>query len=163
MGRRALGALTLLTVLIAAGGCGDDRGSTAPAPSAPSSTAGETASGTGQSWAEVAIVTGTAAGGEVSPEPVVVGTQEALDGFVARFERSDLADKVVEAVSGADVPEGWVPVAVVVAVGCDVPPGVVVDTRNGFAVRGQKVASPMKECFAAMTSVAILTVDPAVL
>jgi len=92
-----------------------------------------------------------------------VDTQEALDAFVGQFERSDLADKVVGAVSGADLPEGWVPVAVVISIGCDVPPGVVVDTRNGFAVRGQKVASPMKECFAAMTSVAILTVDPTVL
>lgn len=142
-------------------GCGDERGSTSPPAEASPSTG--TPGPTGDPWAEIAIVTGTAAGGEVSTEPVRVDTQEALDAFVAQFERSDLADKVVGAVSGAELPEGWVPVAAVISIGCDVPPGVNVDTSAGLVITAQKVTKPMQECFAAMTSVVVLAVDPAAL
>ena len=40
---------------------------------------------------------------------------------------------------GASMPEGWVPAAAVIAVGCDIPPGVVVDDRDGFTVHAEKV------------------------
>lgn len=158
MTQRAPVLLLLLLALVA--GCGDERGSTSPPAEPP---AGTRSTPAGASWVEIAIVTGAAAGGEVSTDPVRVDTQAALDAFVAQFERSDLADKVVGAVSGADVPEGWVPVVAVVSIGCDVPPGVVVDTSSGLSVTGQKVVEPLRECFAAMTSVAVLAADPAVL
>ena len=177
MTTRALGAL--LVVVALAAGCGDDVPDSAsdpgPASSSSSSSAGGgTVAPGGDPWQEVAIVSGTAAGGEVSSEPVLVDTQAALDAFVGQFERSDLADKVVEAVSGAAVPEGWVPVAAVISIGCDVPPGVYVRVLDGaagaagaqavgLAVTAQKTVEPMRECFAAVTSVAVLVVDPAAL
>lgn len=163
MTRGSRGALLL--VLALAAGCGDEPRSTSPRVETPAGT--RTTEPAGDAWVEIAIVTGTAAGGEVSNEPARVDTQAALDAFVAQFERSDLADKVLGAVSGAvsgaGMPEGWVPVAAVISIGCDVPPGVVVDTAGGLSVTGQKVAEPLPECFAAMTSVAVLAVDPAVL
>jgi len=145
---RLLPALAATALLLA--GCGDEGGSTAPPPAS-------TAPGPG--WSEIAIVTGTAAGGTVSTEVVPVDTQAALDAFVGQFERSDLADRVVDAVSGASIPEGWVPAAAVIAVGCDIPPGVVVDDRDGFTVHADQVDQPTQECFAPMTSVAVIAVD----
>ena len=158
MGRRLLLALAAAVLLLA--GCGDERGSTSPptpSPDAPTTTV------PGPGWSEIAIVTGTAAGGTVSTTPVPVDTQEALDAFVAQFERSDLADQVVGAVSGASIPDGWVPAAAVIAVGCDIPPGVVVDDREGFTIHAEQVNQTMQECFAPMTSVAVIAVDPALL
>ena len=99
----------------------------------------------------------------MSTEVVPVDTQDALDAFVGQFERSDLADRVVGAVSGASLPEGWVPAAAVIEVGCDIPPGIVVDDRDGFTVHAEQVDQTMQECFAPMTSVAVIAVDPALL
>ncbi len=155
MARRLLPALAATALLLA--GCGDERGSTAPPPAVPGPPA------TKPGWSEIAIVTGTAAGGTVSTEVVPVDTQAALDAFVGQFERSDLADRVVGAVSGASLPDGWVPAAAVIEVGCDIPPGIVVDDRDGFTVHAEHVNQTMQECFAPMTSVAVIAVDPALL
>ena len=52
----------------------------------------------------------------------------------------------------------------VVSVGCDVPPGVDVHrTGGGLAITAQKVAAPTKECFAPVTTVALVLVDAAAL
>lgn len=144
----------LALVLAVAVGCGEERssgaGTTAPSPP-------------GESWTEVAILTGTAAGGTVSAEPTRLDTPSALDAFVAQFQRPGLGADVRRAVESADLPEGHVPVGSVIAIGCDIPPGVDVDPAAGFSITAQKVASPLQECFAAMTSVAILTVSESAL
>jgi len=155
MGSRLLPALVVAAVLLT--GCGDERGATAPPADPPSD------SGTAAGWSQVAIVTGTAAGGLVSTRVVPVDSQEALDAFVTQFERPELADKVVDAVSGADLPAGWVPAAAVISVGCDIPAGIVVDDRDGFAVVPEEMDRTIRECFAPMTSVAVIGVNPALL
>jgi len=156
MAPRLLAALAVTSVLVVAG-CGDERGSTSRPQPSPDPAA------TKPGWSEIAIVTGTAAGGTVSTAVVPVDTQDALDAFVGQFERSDLADRVVGAVSGASLPVGWVPAAAVIEVGCDIPPGIVVDDRDGFRVYAEHVNQTMQECFAPMTSVAVIAVDPALL
>ena len=71
-----------------------------------------------------------------------------------------MADKIKAAVVKADVPEGQALVGTVVAIGCDVPPGVSVDWNGtGLEVTALKVKKPTKECFAPVTTVALLTVD----
>jgi hypothetical protein len=158
--RSLLPGLAILCAL--AVGCGEDRSGTAAEPSPSEVTSGPA----GAEWTEVAIVHATAAGGSVSTTPVPLDTEEALAAFVAQFERSDLGEQVRAAVEGADVPDGHVPAAAVVALGCDVPPGVAVVTdRPGDGVRvvPEKVPSPLKECFAPVTSVAVLTLDASLL
>ena len=165
----------LALVLAVAVGCGEERsgdgpGATDPTPSAPSSAPTSAPSSDSASpspseeaWTEVAILAGTAAGGTVSTEPTRLDTPPAIEAFVAQFERRGLGADVRRSVEGADLPEGHVPVGAVISVGCDVPPGVEVDPAAGFSITAKKVASPLRECFAAITSVALLTIPEAAL
>jgi hypothetical protein len=144
----------LLAVLLAVSGCG---GSTAEPRSEPASTASPGV--TGPPWRQVAIVTGTAAGGQVSTEPTRLDSPAAVDAFVSQFERPGLGDEVRAVLERVTLPEGWIPVGAVVAIGCEAPTRVTVDTRTGFAIVAEKVKMPTRECFAAMTSVAVFGVD----
>jgi hypothetical protein len=51
----------------------------------------------------------------------------------------------------------------VVAVGCDRPPGAVVslDAKGQVQITAEEVASPLQECLAAVTTVAVATVPGA--
>jgi hypothetical protein len=155
----ALGCLLAAGCADAGDGTADDA---SPAEPTSAATSDPTSAPPSPEWTQVAIVHATAAGGTVSA-PVRVDTEEALDAFVAQFERPDLGEKVRSAVAGADVPDGHLPAAAVVAVGCDVPPGVSVVTDRELRVVPHKVASPLKECFAPVTSVAVLTLDESLL
>jgi hypothetical protein len=79
--------------------------------------------------------------------------------FAAQFQRGSLEAKIADAVAGATVPEGYAVMGAVVAIGCDVPPGVTA-TRDadGWVLTPHKVQKPMKECFAPVTSVAVVAV-----
>lgn len=103
----------------------------------------------------VEIVSGTAAGGQVSPGAVALDSPAAVEAFVAPF-RPALAADVTRAARGAD---GGQLYAAVVGLGCDVPPGVTVaESAEGYTITGTKVPDPTPECFAAVTSVAIVTI-----
>ena len=109
-------------------------------------------------FTEVVLLSETNAGGEVSRQPTVLDspppstTSPRLEGR--------LADEIRSAAVDADVPDGQVLVGAVVALGCDVPPGVgVTRTPEGIEVTALKVAKPKQECFAPVTSVSLLTVD----
>jgi hypothetical protein len=156
----ALGCLLAAGCADAGDGTADDA---SPADPTSAATSDSKSAPPSAEWTEVAIVHATAAGGSVSTNPVRVDSDEALDGFVAQFERPDLGQKVRSAVAGADIPDGHVPAAAVVALGCDVPPGVSVVTDRELRVVPDKVASPLKECFAPVTSVAVLTLDESLL
>ena len=156
--RLPLPALALATLLVA--GCGQEQpGEVATEPGTSSS---PSSSSSGASTL-VAILTGTATGGTVSLEPTLLDSSAAVDAFVAQFDRPGLDQDIRAAVAGAAVPDGHVPVGVVIAIGCDIPPGVDVDTRAGVTITAQKGPKQMQECFAAMTSVAILTLDSSLL
>ncbi|KRF17081.1 hypothetical protein ASG90_07045 [Nocardioides sp. Soil797] len=171
--RRLLSAAApavLLAVLIT--GCGtegdgdsDVRGEDAsqtPTPTADSTDStdeGSTTPGSGD-FEEVAILHGSAEGGETTKTPVVLDSQEAVDGFVAAFNGRSLAQEVQSTYDATDVPEGKALLASVISIGCDVPPGVnVIPGADGPQIVAQKVASPMQECLAAVTSVALVLVD----
>jgi hypothetical protein len=156
----ALGCLLAAACADPGDGTADD---TTPADPTSAATSDSKSAPPSAEWTEVAIVHATAAGGTVSSTPVPVDSEAALDAFVAQFERPDLGEKVRSAVARADVPDGHVPAAAVVALGCDVPPGVSVVTDRELRVVPDKVASPLKECFAAVTSVAVLTLEESLL
>ena len=105
----------------------------------------------------VDTITVTAAGGAVSEVAVPFTDDAALQEFLSQFTSSDLTAQIQDAVAGADVAEGQAIYAAVVAIGCDSPTDVAVtDSADGLVVTALKVPSPMTECFAPMTTVALV-------
>ena len=158
--KRLLGP-ALLAAFVLLAGCGDSTSDsatdTASAPATPTAsdkpTAGVVAPET------IAIVSQTAAGGAVDLNAVPVDDDAALQEFTAQFNKAGLEEKIATAVAGATVPEGYTVMAAVVAIGCDVPPDVSVEQGpDGWVFRPHKVPDPLQECFAPVTSVAIVAV-----
>ncbi len=105
----------------------------------------------------VDAITVTAAGGEISEVAVPLPDEGSVDEFVSQFESGDMAQQVRDAVAGADVPEGQAVYAAVVAIGCDAPTDIAVtDSDAGLVIGALKVPSPLPECFAPMTTVAVV-------
>jgi len=103
------------------------------------------------------LVSQTAGGGQVAERATPLPDAAAVADFT-RSLADALATQVREAVDATDVGSGQQLYGQVVAVGCDVPPGVTVD-RGPVAVRAEPVPSPHQECFAPVTTVALVVVD----
>ena len=162
--KRALGPALLALLLLA--GCGDSTSDTASDPGGPPSTSAGESSPTaepsptgGLEPQTIAIVSQTAAGGSVDLNAVPVDDEASRRAFTAQFERGGFEEKIAQAVAGATIPEGYTVMAAVVSIGCDVPPGVTVEVGpDGWVFTPQDVAKPMQECFAPVTSVALVAV-----
>jgi len=161
--KRALGP-ALLTLLLLAG-CADSTSDTASDPGDQASTSAgqssppETTSTGEQEPQTIAILSQTAAGGAVDLNAVPVDDEAARAEFTAQFETAGLEEQIAQAIAGATVPEGYAVMGAVVAIGCDVPPGVTVEEGpDGWVFKPQKVAKPLQECFAPVTSVAVVAV-----
>ncbi len=167
---RLLGTLLALLLLTGAAGCGDDAGEDAGAddpstsgqesPADPPTATDSGPAGEGAvDFTEVVLMSETSAGGEVSSQPTVLDSPAAIDDFAGGLE-GRLADRIRAAALDAEVPDGRVLLGAVVALGCDVPPGVAVElTPEGLEITALKVTRPKRECFAPVTSVALVTVD----
>ena len=162
---RLLGPSLLAVVLLA--GCGDasssgavtDTTGASPSTGTPTSSASPspTKGGTSLDFQTVALVSQTAAGGTVDGNAVLLDDQAAREDFVAQFERRGMDRKIQQAIASATVPSGYSLLGAVVAIGCDVPPGVIVtQSPDGYVITAQKVPSPLQECFAPVTTVAIV-------
>ena len=158
--KRLLGPALLAVVVLA--GCGDSTSDSASDPaSQPSSSSTSASDEPTEALAPqtIAIVSQTAAGGQVDLNAVPVDDDAALQDFAAQFNRAGLEEKIATAVAGATVPEGYTVMGAVVSIGCDVPPDVSVEEGpDGWVVTPHKVPSPLQECFAPVTSVAIVAV-----
>jgi len=158
--KRLLGPCLLTAVVLA--GCGDASSSDATdaAPSTGTPTASVSASptkGGDLEFQTVALLSQTAAGGKVDGNAVRLDDQAAREDFVSQFERRGMDRKIQQAIASATVPSGYSLLGAVVAIGCDVPPGVTVTVGpDGYVITAQKVASPRQECFAPVTTVAIV-------
>lgn len=166
-------ALLLVAFLLAvSAGCGNDAGG----PASTDVADGETRSQRpGEATAEqpgdpdhpagdvVAILTETGVGGTVASLAVPVGDDAARQRFGRQFSDQRMRDRIEAETAGIDLRTGSRLYAAVVAVGCDVPPGVVITlAAAGVAVTPEQVAAPRQECLAPMTSVALVVVaDPA--
>jgi hypothetical protein len=147
-------------------GCGDASSDTAsdPAPDKTRPTATASSMPTvdpteGLEAKTIAIVSQTAVGGHVDLDAVPLADEGAQAEFAAQFNRPGMERKIARTVASATVPEGYTVMGAVVMVGCDVPPGVLVtQSPDGWVVTPEPVVSPLKECFAAVTSVAIVAV-----
>ena len=164
--RRSPGTLLLAAALVAPllTGCGGDDAptraeDTGTSPTTPASTS----SGGALDFTEVALLSLTAAGGRVSPRATVVDDAAAVSRFATQFRGEGLGNRLQAAVRKADVPQDRTLVASVVAIGCDVPPGVSVEKLgDGVAIVPLKVTNPLPECLAAVTTVALVEVDSSV-
>jgi hypothetical protein len=134
--RPLLGSIAVLLAL-AVTGCGDDSGADSGAaaeePTSP------------------ILVSGTSAGGETEARATRLPDDQALAAYAEQF-RGSLPDDLVEAAGSVEVGDDEVLVAQVVSVGCDVPDAA---TIHGEVVKADKVPSPLKECLAPVTTVAL--------
>jgi hypothetical protein len=135
--RQLLGTTLLAFTLL--GGCGDDSGSDM----------GPTAE-----THPITLVSGTAGGGEPEPQATDVTGDAALASYVEQFDDS-LAGEVTSAAGKVDVTDGEALLAQVVSVGCDVPPSA---HLRGDVIVPAKVAKPMMECLAPVTTVGLAVV-----
>jgi hypothetical protein len=181
--RRLLGpVLPILPVLLLAGvlaACDDDSGGVArdPAPTSqtsptsptsPTSQPSETSHTTSSSDAPtdgtvdfelVTTLTETEAGGKVSQVAVPLAAGDDVQAFTAQFETDAMKARVQDEVQKTDVPDGMLLYGAVVAIGCDAPTAVNVSVDSaGVVVTAEKVPSPLQECFAPMTTVALVLV-----
>ena len=106
----------------------------------------------------LAIASGTAIGGEPERAATEVGSRAAMRKFARRHDVEELRKDLLAAHEDAEAGEAvWV---AVVSVGCDVPPGVDVSgTADQVYLDPQPVEEPLPECFAPVTSVAVVAVD----
>ncbi|HRI95187.1 MAG TPA: hypothetical protein PLZ93_06220 [Nocardioides sp.] len=162
-----LGSFTSVVLLVAVpiaalGACGDEGGDPATDAASTTSTTTSTATATaepGQSVDHelVRMITETAAGGATSALAVPLDDDAALQAFNQQFETDAIPTQVEAAVAATEVPDGMALYGAVVAVGCDAPTDVsVTQGESGLEVTAQKVPSPLPECFAPMTTVALL-------
>jgi hypothetical protein len=153
--RKSLGTLALLPALLGPlAGCGDDTASD------PVDQPGTEQTSTALDYDVLAIVSETAAGGTVSPTLTPVPGPDELAAFTEQFDNDAFREEIAAEVRSHEPREGYVVGAAVVALGCDVPPGVtVVAADDGFTVHPDKVADPLPECFAPVTSVAVIEVS----
>lgn len=131
-------------LLLALAACGDDNaGDSPPTDSSP------TDSGAA---APVTLVSGTAGGGDVETQATDVTDPAALASYVERLDGS-LASEVTAAAGELAVGADESLLAQIVAVGCDVPPSAALE---GDVIVPAEVPSPMKECFAPVTTVGLV-------
>ena len=166
--RRLLGTFLPVHVLLvpilvgALTACGSDTGdSDTGLEDSPTASQSPTASDTPENHAEVVeIVSETAAGGGTGGPAVRVDRAAGLARLTRDFQTPGLTTKIRTVVRQTKVSEGQALYGAVIAVGCDVPPSASVEVTDGkVVITAGKVAEPMPECFAAVTSVAIALVD----
>lgn len=108
----------------------------------------------------VEMLTETAAGGKVDPQAMPLGDVVAIQGFSKQFEDEAMQTRLIGLLDRVEIPDGKALYGAVVAIGCEAPPGVVVtSTDRGLEIKAQEAPSPDKQCFAPMTSVALVLVD----
>jgi hypothetical protein len=127
----------------------------------PTASQSPTASDTPANHDEVIkIVSETAAGGTAGGPAVRVDRPAGMARLTRDFRNPGLTTKIRAVVHGTKVAEGQALYGAVIAVGCDVPPSASVEVTEGkVVITAGKVADPIPECFAPVTSVAIALVD----
>jgi hypothetical protein len=106
----------------------------------------------------VDIVSGSAVGrAPVAETATVISSDAMLDRYLRQFDSPSFLADLNAAVAAAEPEEGRALGLAVIEISCDEPPSAEV-TQEGakFFVTAGKVANPHQECFAPVTSVAVL-------
>ena len=152
--RRVLGVLVVLTGLVLTS-CGDDtgggRGEADKEPRGP------------VDFTLAQIVHETAVGGLVDAGAVALTDVTAVQQFAGQFDDDRMTTRLIQTFDDLKVPEHQAAYAAIVAVGCEVPTDVTVtSTDTGILIEAVKSGEKPVECFAPVTSVAIVYVDESV-
>ncbi len=153
--RRISGTLVAAAVLVMTAGCGSSTSSTADGPDGPSA-------GPVKGAEVLPLISLTGAGGQVSTAATLLDTRAHVREFSQQFRGSVLLGRIMASVEQAKQ-SGYLVFGAVVAVGCDRPPGadVSLDANGDVRIVARAVASPLPECLAPVTTVAIATVPGA--
>jgi hypothetical protein len=108
------------------------------------------------------LISLTGGGGTVSTSATLLDSTAHIRAFTQQFRLPAMAARVKVAVRQAAT-SGHLVYGAVVAVGCDRPPGAVVslDAKGEVDITAEEVASPLQECLAAVTTVAVASVPGA--
>jgi hypothetical protein len=155
--RRILGtaaAVAVLALVPVLTGCGDDSSEPTATDREPT---GTTSPAGGVDYQVVAIEHATAAGGQVDQQATLVGPGGDTGAILAELTDPQFRELVEQRITFSRAAGDLY--AAVVSVGCDVPPGVtVVEAGGGYEIVPDKVADPIPECFAPVTTVAVVAV-----
>ncbi len=153
--RRILGTLVVTAALMTTAACGSATSSTAQGPDSPSP-------GPVTGAEVLPLISLTGAGGQASPKATLLDTRAHVREFSQQFRSGVLFGRIMASVEQAKK-SGHLVYGAVVAVGCDRPPGadVVLDQNGDVQILAREVASPLPECLAPVTTVAIATVPGA--
>jgi hypothetical protein len=153
--RRTLGTLFATTALMVTAGCGSTTSSTVAGPDSPSP-------GPVTGAHVFPLISMTGGGGRVSQLASELDTPAQVKAFTAQFRVPAITHQITEVLARA-APRGQPLFGAVVAVGCDRPPGadVILDGAGRVEIVPREVASPLPECLAAVTTVAIAAVPGA--
>lgn len=159
--RRTLGTLTAAlvtgTALALTAGCGSSSSSIATDPASDPAGNPSTTPGPVEGAQVLPLISMTGIGGQASTTAAPLNSAGDITRFVRQF-RSPLTQKRLRsAIVAAPSTPGHDLVGQVVAIGCDRPPGVTVMVNKDGRVElvPHEVASPLPECLAAVTTVAI--------
>jgi hypothetical protein len=153
--RPRLGSLLAVAALLTTAGCGSSTSST----TADDPTSGSSSSGpVSPPGAKVHLLSMTGAGGKPSGTAAPLNTPQQVAAFTRQF-RVPALDRRIAAFTAPLRSQGDVEGAVV-AVGCDRPPGaaVQVDGSGTVTITPYDVPSPLPECLAPVTTVAIAVI-----
>jgi hypothetical protein len=107
----------------------------------------------------VLLATRTAVGGRADHRVVALDGSATVEAFVDQFAVPGFRAFVRRAAARADVPSDRELFGSVVSIGCESPTEVLVTREQGqIVIRVPKSTSPPVECFAPMTTVALITV-----
>ena len=141
--RRFLGLLLLLWIPV---GCGEDPQDPGLQPADPEP-------------GLVQMLVLTSAGGEVSPTAYFVDDGQQMKAYAKTFEdRDQVIESLQQAAEDAGDHEGRL-AAATVFIGCDTPSDVhVTEGEDGWEVHPKKVPDSKLQCFAPMTSIALVEI-----
>jgi hypothetical protein len=160
--RRLFGTLLATLVLGTTTACGSSSSSVATDPA--SDPAGNMSRSPGSvAGAHVLpLISMTGGGGRQTAHAQPLDTPAQVAAFLREFGAPSMRHRLRSAIAAAPT-AGRDLVGQVVAIGCDRPPGVdvVVGTDGQVQLVPREVASPLQECLAAVTTVALAVLPPA--
>jgi hypothetical protein len=103
------------------------------------------------------LISATAVGGHGGTVATPIRSEADVARFAAQFRGPFMAARILHAVAGELAADEHDVVAQVVAIGCNRPPGVdVIRNADGsVSLAPREVASPLPECLASVTTVAV--------
>jgi hypothetical protein len=164
--RRTLGTLIVLATLVITAACGNTSSSSVATDPSQGPSQGPASDPAGKpSWPPgtisdatvLPLISMTAAGGREARVATPLNTEAQIARFASQFRMPAVWHRIRAAIGDELKASDHEIVGQVVAVGCDRPPGVDVIANDEGQVElvPREVASPLEECLAAVTTVAI--------